>query len=162
VLQSYCDTSYSSGGLNQMWILKNSKDLSEYIKSMSFSFCNTIKALDKSTLYTTISHSKLKDRLKELVQLCFLKKNDQRRYKCLVLGRNISYFVRKKKTLWFYQKFFWNWYHQHARVFGLTTYLLCLVDIPLGTNCAPLLADLFLYSYEANFIQGFSRKTKRR
>ena len=25
--------------------------------------------------------------------------------------------------------------------------------IPMGTNCAPLLADLFLYSYEAEFIQ---------
>ena len=28
-LQSYCDTSYSRGGVNQMWILKNSKDLLE-------------------------------------------------------------------------------------------------------------------------------------
>jgi hypothetical protein len=27
------------------------------------------------------------------------------------------------------------------------------VGIPRGTNCAPLLADLFLYSYEAEFIQ---------
>ena len=26
-LQSYCDTSYSKGGVNQMWILKNSKRL---------------------------------------------------------------------------------------------------------------------------------------
>ena len=24
----------------------------------------------------------------------------------------------------------------------------------MGTNCAPLLADLFLYGYEAEFIQG--------
>jgi hypothetical protein len=28
------------------------------------------------------------------------------------------------------------------------------VDIPMGKNCATLLADLFLYSYEADFIQG--------
>ena len=27
------------------------------------------------------------------------------------------------------------------------------VGIPMATNCAPLLADLFLYSYEADFIQ---------
>jgi hypothetical protein len=27
-LYNYCDTSYSRGGVNQMWILKNSKDLS--------------------------------------------------------------------------------------------------------------------------------------
>ena len=28
-----------------------------------------------------------------------------------------------------------------------------IIGIPIGTNCAPLLADLFLYSYEAEFIQ---------
>ena len=27
------------------------------------------------------------------------------------------------------------------------------IGIPMGTNCAPLLADLFLYSYEAEFIK---------
>jgi hypothetical protein len=39
-LQSYCDTSYSRGGVNQMWILKNLKDLLEYIQSRSLSSCN--------------------------------------------------------------------------------------------------------------------------
>jgi hypothetical protein len=28
-----------------------------------------------------------------------------------------------------------------------------VVGIPMGTNCAPLLADLFLYSYELEFLQ---------
>ena len=27
------------------------------------------------------------------------------------------------------------------------------VGIPMGTNCAPLMADLFLYSYEVDFVQ---------
>lgn len=27
------------------------------------------------------------------------------------------------------------------------------VEIPMGTNCAPLLADLYLYSYKAEFFQ---------
>jgi hypothetical protein len=34
--------------------------------------------------------------------------------------------------------------------------------IHMGKNCAPLLADLFLYSYEADFIQGFLKKKKKR
>jgi hypothetical protein len=42
-LQSYCDTSYSRGGVNQMWILKNSKYFLVY---------NSIKIFDFSTLYT--------------------------------------------------------------------------------------------------------------
>jgi hypothetical protein len=88
------NTSYSRGGVNQMWILKNSKDLLEYIQSRSLSSCNSIKTFDFSTLYTTIPHAKLKDKFRELVQLCFIKKNGQRRYKYLVLGRDRSYFVK--------------------------------------------------------------------
>jgi hypothetical protein len=36
------------------------------------------------------------------------------------------------------------------------------VGIPMGTNYAPLLADLFLYSYEADFIQGLLKKNEKK
>ena len=36
------------------------------------------------------------------------------------------------------------------------------IGIPMGTNCAPLLADLFLYSYEAEFIQGLMQKKQKK
>jgi hypothetical protein len=71
-LQSYCDTSYSRGGVNQLWILKNSKDLLEYIQSRSLS-CNSIKTFDLSTLYTTIPHSKRKNKLREFGPTVFHK-----------------------------------------------------------------------------------------
>ena len=77
--------------VNQKWILKTSKDLLEYIQSRSLSSCNSIKTFNFFTLYTSTYHSNLKDRLKELVQLRFIKKNGQRRYKYLVLGRDRSY-----------------------------------------------------------------------
>ena len=32
------------------------------------------------------------------------------------------------------------------------------IGIPMRTNCAPLLADLFLYYYEADFMQELLRK----
>jgi hypothetical protein len=35
------------------------------------------------------------------------------------------------------------------------------VGIPMDRNCAPLLADLFLYSYEADFIQGLLKKNEK-
>jgi hypothetical protein len=35
------------------------------------------------------------------------------------------------------------------------------VGIPMDTNCAPLLADLFLYSYEAEFIQKLLNEKKK-
>jgi hypothetical protein len=36
------------------------------------------------------------------------------------------------------------------------------VGIPMSTNCAPLLTELFLYSYEADFIQGFLNKNEKK
>jgi hypothetical protein len=36
------------------------------------------------------------------------------------------------------------------------------VCIPMGRNYAPLLADLFLYSYEADFIQGLHMKNEKK
>jgi hypothetical protein len=32
----------------------------------------------------------------------------------------------------------------------------------MGTNCAPLLTDLFLYSHEAIFIQGLLKKNEKK
>ena len=44
-------------------------------------------------------------------------------------------------------------------------YLLCFVDIfskysPIDTNYVLLLVDFYLYSYEADFIQGLLKKNK--
>ena len=36
------------------------------------------------------------------------------------------------------------------------------VGIPKGTSCAPLFIDLFLYSYETDFIQGLLKKNKKK
>ena len=36
------------------------------------------------------------------------------------------------------------------------------VGIPIGTNCAPLLADLFLYSYENKFLDKLIKEGKRK
>jgi hypothetical protein len=36
------------------------------------------------------------------------------------------------------------------------------VGIPLGTKCAPLLPDLFPYSYAADFIKGILKKNEKK
>jgi hypothetical protein len=57
-------------GVNQIWILKNSKDSLETLSSRSQYVCNGIKTFDFSTFYTTIPHTLLKSRIKELIQRC--------------------------------------------------------------------------------------------
>ena len=37
-----------------------------------------------------------------------------------------------------------------------------VIGIPMGKNCAPLLADLFLYSYENKFLDNMIRSGHRR
>ena len=80
------------GGVNQKWILKNSKDLLEYIQYWSHSSCNSIITFDFSTLYTTIPNSMPKDTWSEVdcrfeshrvqtkdydVGICFLSINNE-------------------------------------------------------------------------------------
>jgi hypothetical protein len=68
------DNRYSRGGVNQIWILKNSKDLL-MVDTIKVPFLiNSIKLFDFSTLYITIPHSMLKNRF--------------------VLGRDISYLAK--------------------------------------------------------------------
>ena len=35
------------------------------------------------------------------------------------------------------------------------------IGIPMGTNCAPFLANLFLYSYEVEFLRAMKKSNKK-
>ena len=165
-LQKYCETADSRSGVNQMWILKNSKELLDHLKSPNFNLITNIKSFDFSTLYMTIPHQKLKSRLATIIRNSFLHKNGNQRYKYLVLGREGPYFVEETDSK--------NKYTEE----DIIKMLEILVDnifvvlagkvfqhiigIPMDTNCATLLADIFLYSYEAEFIQSLLSAGKKR
>ena len=167
-LQTYSDTAFSRNGINQMWILKNSKTLLDNLKSRSLKTVSSISTYDFSTLYTTIPHVQLKSRLASLIKDSFFNKNGKRRYQFLVInkGPDSGYFVKEYSD----SKFKYtendiismvnflidNIYVEFGGVIFQQT-----IGIPMGTNCAPLLADLFLYTYEAEFIQNLiARKQK--
>ena len=147
-----------------MWILKNSKVL-EHLKSPTFNHVASITSFDFSTLNTTIPHQKLKDRLTRIIRHAFIFKNGNLRYKYLVLGHEETYFVKEHSDS--KNKFFEDIIKMleflvdnifvvfAGKVFQQT------VGISMGTNCAPLLADVFLYSYEADFIQSLLSAGKK-
>ena len=165
-LQKYCEKAYSRRWINKKWILKNSKELLEHLKSQTFNHVASIKALDFSTLNTTIPQQKLKDRLTSIIRNAFIFKNVNRRYTYLVLGHEETYFVKEHsdsknkyseddiiKMLEFLVD---NIFVVFAgKVFQQT------VGIPMDTNCAPLLADIFLYSNETDFIQSLLSTGKK-
>ena len=47
-LQTYCERAFSINGINQMRILKNSKELLEHLKSRNFNLISSIKPFDFS------------------------------------------------------------------------------------------------------------------
>ena len=166
-LQKYCKTSYWRSGINQMWILKNSQELLEHLQSPNFNHFTNIKSFDFSTLYTTIPHQKLKSRLATIIRNSFIHKNGNRRYKFLVLGREGPYFVKEHsdsknnyteddiiKMLEFLVENIFV-------VFGGNVFQQ-IIGNPMGTNCAHLLADIFLYPYEAEFIQSLLSNEKKK
>jgi hypothetical protein len=53
-LHTYRDTTYARSGVNQMWILYNSKDLLANLKPQIICQINSIKTNDFSTLCTTL------------------------------------------------------------------------------------------------------------
>jgi hypothetical protein len=161
--QKYSETVYSRSGINHMWILENSKDLLDNLKSRSFSQISSIKTFDFSTLYTTLPHDKLKTRLKETIHKAFSHRNYGS--KCVVLGYNSTYFsnkIQKGKTCYSEEqvismlKFFID---NIFVSFGGTLFQQ-VVGIPMGTNCAPLLADLFSHSFESEFLQKLVKDKK--
>ena len=79
----------------QMWILKNSNELLEHLKSPTFSHVTSIKSFDFSTLYTTIPHQKLQDKITSIIRSAFIFKNGNRGYKYFVLGHEETYFVKE-------------------------------------------------------------------
>ena len=135
----------------------------ESLKSRSFSQVSSINTFDFSTLYTTLPHDKIKTRLKETIHKAF----SHRIYgsKFVLLGYNSTYFSNKIQK--------GNTCYSEEKVISMLEFLIdnmCvsfggilfqqIVGIPMGTNCAPLLADLFLYSYESEFLQKLVKEKK--
>ena len=127
----------------------------------------SIQTFDFSTLYTSIPHDLLKSRMNSIINNAFKYKNGATRYTHIKVGRKKSYFTSDPlngdnkytandicKMIEFLVD---NIYDRFGgQLFRQT------VGIPMGTNCAPLLADLFLYSYENEFLGKLVKEGKRK
>ena len=118
----------------------------------------SLQSFDFSTLYTTLPHDLIKKKFTYLIQWAFKKSDCQ--YIC---SNSFKTFFSDTQ-----QKNYVNW-----TSFDMITALEFLLDnifvrfgnsvyrqvigIPMGTNCAPLIADLFLYCYESQFMARISK-----
>ena len=111
-----------------------------------------------STLYTSIPHDLLKSRISNLVHNAFRKKDGSVRYTHIKVTRAKGYFTHdtdgSRDNMYTADNICkMTEFLTHNIFVQCGGHLFCqAIEIPMGKNCAPLLADLFLYSYENKFL----------
>ena len=150
-----------------MWILKNSTNLLSSLGHLGVHRATSIQTFDFSTLYTSIPHDLLKSRMNNIINNAFKHKNGATRYTHIKVSRNKSYFT--SDPLNGDNKYTANDICKMIEFLVDNIYVRFggqlfrpMVGILVGTNCAPLLADLFLYSYENEFLDKLIKKGKRK
>ena len=138
-LIKYYDTCYEKDGINRFWSIKNSNEILNKSKSKGFK-ASTLSTYDFSTLYTTLPHHLIKDKLIDLIERTFS------REKALYLGCNDqrAFFtsdVYKNYNLWSCQKVCEALVYLLDNIFirfGTKLYRQ-IIGIPMGTNVLFLL-----------------------
>ena len=113
----------------------------------------SLSTYDFSTLYTTLPHDIIKDKLIDLIERTFQREglvcNDRTDRNAFLPWKNL-----KKYHAWSCQNVFEALTFLLDNIFirfGTQLYRQ-VVGIPMGTNCSPLVADLFLFCYERGFM----------
>ena len=114
---------------------------------------------DFSTLYTTLPHNLIKEKLRDLIEWTFYKKEGKL---CLACNDKKAFFTSSDHYRGYH---LWSWQNVCDALsfrldninirFGTMLYRQ-VVGIPMGTNRAPLVADLFLFCYERDFMKDHS------
>ena len=158
-LNKYYDTCYERDGTNRFWSIKNSNEVLNKLKPKGYK-TSTLLTYDVSTLYTTLPHRLKKDKLIKLIEHTvsrekapYLACNDQRAF--------FTSDVYKNYNLWSCEKICETLLYRLDNIFirfGTKLYRQ-IIGIPMDTNCAPLVADLFLFCYERDFMKSLSGKS---
>ena len=156
----YCETVYETSNKNWFWSIKNSGEVLNKLKCRGFR-ATSLSTYDFSTLYTTLPHNLIKEKLLDLIEWTF--KRAVKNYGSLYLACNDrkAFFTssdQSRYTLWSCQNVCDALSYLLDNIyirFGTKLYRQ-IVGIPMGTNCAPLVADLFLYCYERDFMDSLN------
>ena len=69
----YCETVYERSGKNMFWPIKNSGEVLSKLKDIGYQ-ATSLSTYDFSTLYTTLPHNLIKQKLIDLIERTFYKK----------------------------------------------------------------------------------------
>ena len=153
-LMRYCNTKTSHNGVNNMWILKNSTSLLSSLDQLDVHTATSVQTFDFSTLYTSINAFRKKD---GSVRYTHIKVTRAKGYFTHVINGSGDNMYTADNICKMIEFLIDNIFVQFGGC------LFCqVIGIPMGTNCAPLLADLFLYSCENEFLDNMIKSGHRR
>ena len=138
------------------WSIKNSGEILNKLKSRGFP-ASGLSTYDFSTLYTTLPHNLIKEKLTELIERTFNREGSF----YLACNNKSAFFTSEQPEqykLWSCKKMCDALHYLLHNIFirfGSKLYRQ-IVDIPMGTNCTPLVADFFLFCYERDFMLSLS------
>ena len=119
------------------WSIKNSGEVLNKLKSRGFR-ATSLSTYDLSTLYTTLPHNLIKEKLINLIEWTF-KREDSPYIACITKDR-LSSLLKTQNVCQALIYLLDNIYIRFR-----TKLYIQIVGIPMGTNCAPLVAYLFLF-----------------
>ncbi len=149
--KNYCTRIAKTRHYNKMWIVDNSVEVLDKLSICNQKSVRNVRTFDFSTLYTSIPHEKLKKRMAVVINQCF--NTDGRRF--IRIGRTSASWSKTRGD------YSWNKDQliDHINYLIDNIYVTCgdnlfrqVIGIPMGTDCAPFLANLFLYSYESEWM----------
>ena len=156
----HCEKTYKREGINYFRSIKNSTEILNKLKAKGFQ-ASTISPYDFSTLYTTLPHDLIKNQLVDLIENTF--RCEEVLYLACNEGRAIfASKEHKKYSLWTCQNVTEALIYLLDNIyirFGSKLYRQN-VGIPTGTNCSPLVADMFLFCYERDFIKSLTKEKR--
>ena len=128
----------------------------------------SVQTYDFSTLCTSIPHNLLKSRITALIHNSFKRRNGSNIYTHIKITSGKGYFIDTINpggdNLYTVDQICRMVEFLIDNIFvKFRGYLFRqVIGIPMGTNCVPLLADLFLYSYESEFLDNMIRGGHRK
>ena len=156
----YSATAFSNNNVNYFLSIKHSSDVIEKLRLHNFQG-SQVSPFDFSTLYTSSQYDLIKAKVLSLVNWCF--NRESKSYLCTSIKAGL--FSNKKcdshrcgSCAELYRAFTFLMENIYGEFDGMMYQQ--IVGIPIGTNCAPLIADLFLYCYERDFMSDL-HKSKR-
>ena len=151
--RKYCTTIYNRTGVNAMWIADNSKNVLNTIDKLNdTNKAKNIYTYDFSTLYTMIPHDDLKEQMKWIMDIAFF--NKSKKY-IFVSSYNATWYKRKNTIRITKEQIieYINYLIDNIYVTVGDYVFRQKIGIPMGTDCAPYLANLYLYALECKYLK---------